>query len=159
MTKKESESLKEFFFKAMLAGWAGEGKKSKIAELPGYKYVVFREDDLMLTDIYSVTSNSSKSSGLTTIFYNNNPVWVMHYWGWYYKKAILIVKEALTQAYSKGIFWGGRGLEALNGNSMDYRNWPDENSFDCFSGREFVRLEGDEHSILGYHEYKGGSLI
>lgn len=159
MTKEETDLLRQFFFKAMLAGWIGEGEKSEIVELPGYQYFVFQDDRLMLTDIYSVTPNSSKSSGLTTIFHNNNPVWVMHYWGWYHKMAIVLVKEALSDAYSKEIFWGGRGVEVLSDDQMDYRNWPDKNSFDCFSGREFVRPKDNDHEILGYHEYKGGILV
>jgi len=152
--------VQAFFFKAMVGGWAVGGQKIKIADMPGYKAIPFRDGDLYLLDRYCVVPNSTKSAGTTTIWYKDVPVWVMNYGGSYEESAIKFLKSMLRMAYDSGIFCGGRGSRLGTDSLRDlvYFNRPRLNDFAKFDGMEQI-FNTRTGSCLGYHEYWGMSLL
>ncbi len=150
--------IQAFFFKAMMEGYAVGGQKIKIADMPGYKAIPFRDGDFYLLDRYCVTPNSPKSAGTTTIWFQDVPVWVMNYGGYYDDHAIRTLKCALRKAYETQQFIGGRGSRVYTDGSFVYVNHPRRNDFDAFEGRESIinEITGVE---LGFHQYWGMSLL
>lgn len=164
-TKKEKEKLlaraKEFFFKAMINGWASNGKGRKNGE---YKEFLFAENEFQLVDKYCVIAETKRSTGTTTIFFRNNPIWFMVYGGFYQKKHIPFLKEVLLKTYKEKEFFGGRGFY-MKKNKLIYINKSHkryspigENCFTEFSGEEKIvsNATGRRH---GYHNYFGMALI
>jgi hypothetical protein len=153
------EKIRKFFFQAMLHGWASGGSKFQIPSLPGFKAIEYTNGTLRLLDVWSKTPESNKSSGMTTIFFENNPVWIMHYGGLYEKKASRLVKVALAEAYQKSEFFGGRGPMCVfsDVHKFFYFNAVAINDFERFKGREEV-IDYDRQ-VLGWHDYWGMSLI
>lgn len=153
-----SEQLKEFFFKAMLSGWAtSSGERRKIKELPGFKSVAFTEGNLELVDSWLTKPGVDHSYGFTMIFEGRVPVWIMYYGGTYPEQAIHIVKAALTQAYSKKSFFAGRGLPSFKLDGFEYQNQASQIGFDEFNGLEIV-LDSTTKKELGWHRFFGRLL-
>jgi len=150
--------VKDFFFRAMLRGWiTNEAIMLPDPNNPGFKTIIIKEDDLQLVDSYCTVKGSNISAGHTIIRHRDVPVWIMQYGGWYAKRAIPLVKEALTYAYESQDFWGGRG-RALTQGDLAYTNYPDrrQNEFALFSGYEYVRLPNG--LAMGYQRYSGMRL-
>lgn len=155
---KEIE-IQSFFFRAMVSGWASGGEKIKIAAMPLYKAMPFREGDFYLLDCYCVNKKSLKSAGTTTIWYRDVPVWMMNYGGFYEESAIAFLKRALLRAYNKQEFVGGRGPAFYSENTgLNYANRPLLGDFAKFEGREAV-FNASGRESLGFHEYWGMSLL
>ena len=150
----------KIFFKAMLAGYAGDGSGVKKEKTPdGYRTLTWPpegdSDGFVVVDRYCVTPQSAMSAGTTTIFFRGEPIWWMSYGGEYSPLAITTLKMALAEAYKDGDFCGGRG-HAHRFPCFEYRN-DHYGNFVSFNGRETVRdPRGNE---LGYHRYFGMSLI
>lgn len=151
------KQIESFFFKAMVEGWAIGSKKIKIADMPGYKAIPFRNGDFYLLDCYCVTNNSPKSAGTTTIWFQDVPVWLMNYRGFYEESVIAFLKRALHKTYEAHQFIGGRGPILYEEDDLVYMNHPDHNDFADFDGDEEV-FDADGTSF-GYHKYWGMSLI
>jgi len=154
------DQVKEFFFVAMMQGYVGNKSKVKIASMPGFKEIDVIAGLWRCLDRYCVNSVSRKSAGTTTIWFENDPVWIMNYSGWYDESAIDFLKSALRSNYEKSIFVGGRGPTYFfeSGSPFTYSN------FGCI-GMTFARFQGQEqinalnHGNLGYHNYWGMSLL
>lgn len=160
MTKPSIEEIKKFFFKAMINGYVSSDDKIKITEMPEYKAIPFKEGKFYLLDNYLTTPYSDKSAGTTTIWYNNKPVWIMHYGGYYKEPVIPLLKKALKKTYKTSQFFGARGPSTLidSENSLVYINSPKMNDFERFEGREEI-FDIQKNISLGYHEYWGMSLL
>lgn len=159
MTLPSNQEIQEVFFDAMAAGWALE-KPDKVAidEFPGMRSILFNKGDFRVLDNYFTTPHSNRSEGWTIIWYQLQPVWTMHYGGWYTEEAIPFLKSCLRQAYvEERRFYGGRGPERIHNGYHSYTNHVEEAHFSKFSGREEVRVH--IHHFLGYHWYRGGSLL
>lgn len=156
---KTLEEIKQFFFTAMLSGWATAKHPHKvILGLPGYKLLEFHEGALYLVDCWCV--NGNHSAGFTTIWENGIPRWVMHYGGMYPAEAIPLVKRSLFLAYEDRQFYGGRGLlvfELKNDELYEYTNQVQKKDFHDFCGRETV-YDAETKKIIGFHDYWGMSL-
>ncbi|MFA6588487.1 MAG: hypothetical protein WCT08_05465 [Patescibacteria group bacterium] len=155
---KTIDEIKEFFFTAMLSGWAAASgaKRMIIPNLPGYKAFEFREGGLRLVDCWCV--NGDHSAGFTTIWENDIPRWTMHYGGMYPQAAIHVVKRALYLAYEDRQFYGGRGLLLLEPDGpFGYINQVLKKDFHDFCGREAV-YNNETRQIVGFHDYWGISL-
>ena len=150
-------TIKEAFFHAMMNGYAADAPKSTIAGLPGSKAIVISYGEYTVTDFYHVAENSEKGFGTTMIqTRGGQPVWCMHYEGWYEKKVVPFVKRALIRNYAIQTFTGGRGPFVYSEDDvLLYTNTPNFSSFLHFQGREKVTLRGDEGTIFGWHEYHG----
>ena len=160
MTKPKIEEIKSFFFEAMVNGYISGGDEIKISEIPEYRAIPFKKGKFYLLDNYLITPYSDKSAGTTTIWYDDKPVWVMHYGGYYKESAISLLKKALAKTYKSSQFFGGRGPLSLSEskNSLIYINYPKINDFEKFEGREVI-FDTKKNICLGYHEYWGMSLL
>lgn len=163
--EKVVEAVKTFFFEAMKSGWAMPVTKTPIPGLPGSKSIPFKQGEFSLLDYYFVNPWSNSSYGTTVIWIAENPIWVMHYGGWYDKRAIPFLKRALMRNYSRNVFMGGRGPERLEGedHTLQYLNRVDKNDFAEFRGYEYIVSASDQSGVpagqkLGEHHYFGGLL-
>ena len=150
--------IRSFFFKAMMEGWAMNAQEIKTTDAPGYTSIPFREGDFYLLDRYCVSPNSSKSAGTTTIWFQDIPVWLMNYGGFYEKRTIACLKEALQRTYGVHQFVGGRGPRMHSKGSLVYVNQPRLNDFAKFEGREEI-FDIESGELFGFHEYWGISLL
>lgn len=157
--------VEAFFFAAMQSGYAMEGvPKAKVPDMPGYKETRYRDDAWLLVDRWCVNPDSDKSVGTTTIWYQNDPVWVMHYGGYYPQAYIPFLKMVLFRQYSWTCFNGGRGPAEFydKQSGMIYTNRPERNKFTRFNGQEEIlgiSARGDIVTLVGWHEYWGMSLL
>jgi hypothetical protein len=151
------DKVKEFFFKGMVEGYAGQGARIALDQLPGYKANSFGEGDWYLLDCWCGDPLSGRSAGTTTIWYRNNPVWVMHFGGQYPQEVIPTLKAALRQSYQNQEFLGGRGPRTYGIEPYIYVNVPRVNDFSLFEGREGIRFNRDQ--MFGWHDYWGMSLM
>jgi len=155
--------VQAFFFKAMVEGYAAQGsKKTKVADMPGYKEIRFQDGDFLLVDRWCVNRLTEKSVGTTTIWFENEPVWVMHYGGVYAESAVAMLKRALAKSYGSYSFVGGRGPRVyVEGTEkmFAYVNHPRLNDFSKFEGREEIRAVENDGEQFGFHEYWGMSLL
>lgn len=157
-------AIQEFFFKAMLGGWAAGGEKVELPDVVGYKAIPFVDGKFSLLDRWCVGEDLKRSAGTTTIWHANVPVWVMHYGGCYEEQAIPFVKSALEREYRGHRFQGGRGPRWYQEGALSYSNHIRPRSdFAEFSGREEVFYRDPQQApgtlFLGYHDYWGMSLI
>jgi len=154
-----SEELQAFFFRAMINGWANNPPKVTLPGLPGFKAIIFEEGPLKLVDAYSKTPGSIRSGGMTIIYHDTVPVWMMQYSGGYEKDAIPFLKEALLAAYQAGQFNGGRGPNHFSTERrFTYYNTTESSPFEKFRGREHVLDMNYADPVRGYHVYQGGLL-
>ena len=156
------------FFDAMAQGYASKTPGRAIPGARGSKTLEFRQGRWEVADTYYTNSYGRWSAGTTTIFYEGEAVWQMHYRGWYDRSAIPFLKEALRVNYEKHVFFGGRGPENYRNadNTLMYRNMSvystDFRNFSDFQGIEQVFKVVDDRKggeLLGRHEYRGGLLV
>ncbi|MDR3558433.1 MAG: DUF5680 domain-containing protein [Candidatus Pacebacteria bacterium] len=150
--------VQEAFFQAMLAGWANNAKKSQIEGLPNAKAIMSEKDGFKVADIYFTTPFSDLSTGSTIIWHLDLPVWIMSYEGRYEQIVIPFLMECLREAYSKHLFFGGRGPAFVQGDLFTYTNRFEYNEFGKFSGVEQIH-DNQTGRCLGYHRYHGLSLM
>ena len=148
--------VQEVFFKGMIRGWAAGCDKFAVPDMPGYKEISYQEGKFRLLDRYCI-SRSKKSAGTTTIWYEDDPIWVMNYGGYYVSRAMGIVKNAIRDNYQDKIFFGGRGPFIHVEGTLIYTNRPVVNNFAKFEGREEV-LDTEFGILLGFHDCWGFSL-
>jgi hypothetical protein len=161
--------VQPFFFEAMKKGFAQGSTKSKVVYFPSSKIITFERGHFRLVDHWFTTLCSRKSFGTTIIYAMDNPVWMMHYWGWYAERVIHFLMRALMSEYSQDFVAGGdpqffngcRGPRLLSDGGLFYINVPDHGSdFTSFSGREQI-LDNEREGGLscGWHMYHGFSLL
>jgi hypothetical protein len=148
----------QIVFEGLLAGYASGNAEAE--EVNGVTRLVHADKEWRITDEYVMTQLDGIGSGGTTLmYYNDQPIWMMQYWGRYKKEALPCLKEALRTAYSAEEWVGGRGpaVHACeNGwKYMNYVNQPD--SFFSFSGEE--RVYSPEGEFAGWHKYGGQWLL
>lgn len=142
----------------MAEGWVNSGKAVADPDAPGYKTVSYRDGDYFLADRYCSAASSSKSAGMTTVWFHGVPVWMMTYGGFYEKAAIGCLKAALLSTYGSNRFVGGRGPSEFVAGSLRYENKPRLDAFEKFEGREEI-TDIATGALLGFHEYRGMSLV
>ena len=156
--------VEQFFFDAMIHGYAAGIKGTPVPNMPGYKQIVFRDDDFLLVDQWGTTPHSSKSAGTTKIWSQDVPVWFMSYGGEYPDHLIPFLRLAIRSAYESHQFFGGRGPRIFNNgipfpekeDSLLYVNQIHVNGFGRFSGYECINSHAKRH--IGYHTYWGMSF-
>ena len=154
-TQKE---IREFFFRAMQAGWISTSPtKISFTGMPGYIGFKFRFGSLTLIDCYCVVEGTNRSFGSTTITEKGKVVWTMQYGGEYPPEAIPIVKLALSEAYRMGQFIGGRGVRSITYKDYLYVNTEQNGGGDIFFGEEKV-ISTDSQKVIGFHRYHGMRL-
>ncbi len=150
------KNAKMHFFAAMLVGWAAGVNGVEVpGGMPGFKEIMYKKDDFRVLDRWCV-SDAKKSTGTTTIWFFDNPIWVMNYGGFYKKENMLALKQALMVAYIRRLFVGGRGPRSLTGPfNLEYSNYAN-GDFSSFHGKEYLSDYGEK---VGWHEYWGMALI
>ena len=164
LSQQNIDLIKKVFFLAMMDGYVNEDtKKHKIIKLPGSRLITFEhyEDNqqFVVNDLYFVTNLSNYSHGVTSISCDGQPVWMMSYEGIYRKCDIPLLRKALHHAYSKKLFFGGRGAGTHPlGNHHVYYNDVTKGNFESFSGGERIvnELTGTR---VGWHEYRGLLMV
>lgn len=147
------------FFLAMLAGWAGDAEATPAVNKPGFKQTIYLEGDFCVLDEYGKGRGSNFSTGTTTIWYFDEPVWVMTYGGCYREDEIPFLKSVLVDAYRKGEFYNGRGYYWVESPNLIYSNMPRRDcTFLDFGGREEISTRAN-NIPLGHHWYHGMSLL
>ena len=161
------------FYHIMHDGWvSGRMENKEILVLDGYRvYAPSPDETYKLVDMWTRTSLSERSAGVTTLYQRFDvdwiPIWVMHYGGWYKPQASDFLKCVLRLAYENPPssfepphnFWGCRGPHTSEVNDFVYQNQHvvgPHFSFKSFEGWEQVLL-GQER--VGYHQYFGMSLV
>jgi len=108
------EMIERVFWMGTQRGYTNENpaKKTFFPLLPGWKGFDFQFGRFVYRDTYTTFPLNDSSSGSTTIWFDQTPVWTMSYGGCYKKKAIPFLKLALLSAIEKkGIpGWPGRML-------------------------------------------------
>ncbi len=162
-TPKFLAEMKDVFFEGMNAGYANSSKKKSVLWLPGSKTIEYIRGPWRVIDTYHVTQLSSRSGGTMIISYEEDPVWMMQYFGEYEEDAIPCLKAALRDAYTKKNFFGGRGpFEFVHGDFV-YQNPPEKSRYcefgELFYGEESVCNKNKGGRLCGWHTYHGGSMI
>ncbi|MFZ1987966.1 MAG: DUF5680 domain-containing protein [Minisyncoccia bacterium] len=145
--------------KAMMTGYATSSLSTNVSGFPGSKRITVKVGMFLVTDTWHVTPMSTVSGGTTLISFEEIPVWMMHYFGFYSESAIPLLKQALYKNYKNRIFHGGRGPRYFGvDGSYWYENLVGKgSSFKKFSGEEQIHDKGPR--CIGYHRYHGGSMI
>ncbi|MEX2008131.1 MAG: DUF5680 domain-containing protein [Candidatus Spechtbacterales bacterium] len=156
MTMPTIEEIQNYFFLAMAKGWAAGRGGGGILGFPGYEAYVHGDDRFRLIDRWCV-GEDGRSAGDTTIWYDGTPVWVMHYGGWYDKKALPFLKKVLLLAYEERSFTGCRGPGRLDLGDYSYQNAWEGSGFTSFKGEEKIERPG--LAQCGRHTYRGMALI
>jgi len=166
------DEIREFFFHGMMNGWATGAAKHLVPGMPGFMQIIFSDGRFTMIDRYCVVPIEAqddpdevihtgrpvlaapRSSGLTTIWFEDVPVWQMSYHGQYTPQASAFVKCALRAAYGDKQFFGGRGPSVFEDNDFSYHNEIEQNRFAVFRGCE--KVWGQEVDVLeGFHRYMG----
>ena len=161
------EMIKSFFFEAMRSGWTVSASKVPITDLPGSKSIPFKQGSFSLLDYYFLCPTSNSRYGTTVIWIAETPIWVMHYGGWYDRRVISFLKQALMRNYNRNVFMGGRGPERLENddNTLQYLNNVEQNDFGDFRGHEYIIATSEQDfgvpagTKLGKYNYFGGLLL
>lgn len=148
------DEVQEFFFECMLKGWAKGAAAQPVLGKPGYKQIEFESGGWRLVDEYCTTTGSHHSAGTTTIWVAGHVAWVMQYQGWYTKEGSKVVKAALFEAYSKRLWFGGRGPAEFQMGDVQYVNESSGN-FEKFDGFEAAWHGTGREDFLGTHSYRG----
>lgn len=155
------KEIEEFFLEAARQTYAADAPKTTIADLPKSKVYRYERGDWLYVDLYF--SANGKSFGQTTIWFQDQPVWGMQYhgsWDTSDERVIPFLKLALRESYENGVFYGGRGPNALKDESgkLTYRNWPHpRHNLARFEGYEEIYSERAKE--LFRHDYSGMALI
>lgn len=155
----EVQAIKEFFFEAALATYAGSGPKMPIGQTPpGFKGYKFGRDRYLYQDIYSAVG-THHSFGQTVIWMDDKPIWFMQYHGFCRdKRASEVAKQAMRAAYVERQFIGGRGIKRLEQGNLQYGN-NGMRSFGDFNGQDWVsEMKNGRDAMLFWHRYHGGLL-
>lgn len=159
--------LKEFFLEgAIKRAVDGATKVSTIAGLPRSRLFRYKRGKYFYAD-WHFSPEGGKIGGQTGLWCCREPVWLMQYDGWWQHKdkdgkGPQFLAEALTEAYWKKEFWGGRGPKVFKKDTFVYHNLVGGNDFSRFDGMEFivdVRLLAEKRERIYTLEYSGLLLV
>jgi hypothetical protein len=148
------KSLETFIVRAKAATYVGSGTHS-LAHRPASHDLEFNESPYAYLDSYF---GGSDFIGEEVVYYNNQPVWAMNYYGRILVPECIsaaetgqIIKESLTHLYQEGRFLGGFKYITPNGVYHD----SNQGNYSSFTGREWIERDGSVIYELHYH----GGLI
>lgn len=152
-------AIKQFVLKAKLHGYVDpKAKRYSVPGRPGLKQVTYQDGLFVMIDEWG--TGPQLSTGKTMIWFDDQPVWAMHYWGTYQPEAVDFLKTVLRRTYQAQEFFGGRGSphQISDDGKMEYDNVIHKADFSNFEGLESIYLHKSAKQ-LGYHYYRGYSLI
>ena len=153
--------VQNFFLKAMGLGWASGAPPLPFRELPGFEYYQYEDpnQNLVLVDLFA--GIDQLFFGSTMIWHNGALIWGMHYQGDYGDAADALLQRALFEAYSNGVFLGGRGVDMVDADAnLAYHNSTNPSSnFRKFRGFEKIVTNDRRPEVKGECSFWGGALV
>ena len=153
-SKFSSQQFEGFIVRAKAATYVGDGKKAESCR-PGSHDLKFQEGSFSYLDSYF---GGTDFIGQEVVYYENEPVWAMNYYGRILEpekisaaEAGQIIKESLSRLYKKGRFLGGFEHATKNGVYTD----TSQGDLESFTGLEWITRENVRVYELLYH----GGLI
>lgn len=145
------DELKQFLTAANQAGYAGGDESKEIKETDGSKTIIFESGDWKSHDNFF---GGEPYGGRTIVFYQNQPVWLMVYYGWVIDGAELkpiytALRNALKQMPSEAPY---RGPQNYSEDNFVYANsW--SGTVERFSGEEQIL---SNNKLVYRANYMGG---
>jgi hypothetical protein len=144
------ERLNVFIVKAKAATYVGGGARSPSCR-PGSHDLEFHEGAFSYLDSYF---GGTDFIGQEVVYYEDEPVWAMNYYGRILEPAMItaeeagrIIQESLSKMYEEGRFLGGFEHDTGNGVYVD----TSEGDVASFTGREWITRGGVKVYELIYH--------
>jgi hypothetical protein len=144
------DELNAFIVQAKAATYVGSGVGS-LSRRPGSHDLEFHAGDFAYLDSYY---GGADFLGQEVVYYKNEAVWVMNYYGRILEpekitaaEAGQVIKASLTQMYAEGRFLGGFTCET---HGSVYRDTND-GDMASFTGREWIEHGGESVYELVYH--------
>jgi hypothetical protein len=144
------ERLNAFIVKAKAATYVGGGVRSPPCR-PGSHDLEFHEGAFSYLDSYF---GGTDFIGQEVVYYDDEPVWAMNYYGRILEPAMItaeeagrIIQESLSKMYEEGRFLGGLEHDTGNGIYVD----TSEGDVASFTGREWITRGGVKVYELIYH--------
>jgi len=148
------EELKNFIVSAKAATYVGDGKKIESCRT-GSHDLAYKEGLFSYLDSYF---GGTDFIGQEVVYYKNEPVWAMNYYGKIIEvekitaaEAGKIIKESLSRMYTESRFLGGFEYATEDGTYTD----TNQGDLSSFSGKEWITRENIKVYELEYH----GGLI
>lgn len=153
--RTDYRKIRDFFLRAMQHGFVAAEPEGEAAVplIPGFKSFTFIEGNLKLVDTYF---EGGHTGGMTIIWENDVPVWVMNFAGYYHKNEVPTLIKALKTEYDQPWFNGGRGPNILIDEERIYINIVENTNFESARGHE--RITDQNGNVLGWHFYSCGTL-
>jgi hypothetical protein len=152
--KVSLQQLEHFIVKAKAATYVGDGKNTESCR-QGSHDLKFQESSFSYLDSYF---GGTDFIGQEVVYYENEPVWAMNYYGRIIEpekitpaEAGQIIKESLSLMYQEGRFLGGFEHQTGNGVYTD----TSQGGLESFMGKEWITRETVRVYELLYH----GGLI
>ncbi|MBN1450206.1 MAG: hypothetical protein JW963_04250 [Anaerolineales bacterium] len=153
-SKFSLQQLEQFIVQAKAATYVGDGEKTASCR-PGSHDLKFQEGPFSYLDSYF---GGTDFIGQEVVYYENEPVWAMNYYGRIIEpekisaaEAGQIIKESLSLMYQNGRFLGGFEHETGNGTYTD----TSQGNLESFTGLEWITQDHVRVYELLYH----GGLI
>ncbi len=153
-TKISLQQLEHFIVKAKAATYVGDGEKAESCR-QGSHDLKFQEGPFSYLDSYF---GGADFIGQEVVYYENEPVWAMNYYGRIIQpekisaaEAGQIIKESLSLMYREGRFLGGFEHGTGSGRYID----TNQGNLEFFTGVEWITRENVKVYELLYH----GGLI
>ncbi len=150
MTTIPLDALQQFIVRAKAATYVGSGSQTRSCR-PQSHDLEFREAGFAYLDSYF---GGSDFIGEEVVYYGDQPVWAMNYYGRILdpaqitaEKAGKVIKESLSRMYQEGRFLGGFEHAAAYGVYHD----SNKGDFTSFTGREWITQDGRTVYELCYH--------
>jgi hypothetical protein len=144
------EQLNTFIVRAKAATYVGRGAKS-LSYRPGTHDLQFHDGDFAYLDSYF---GGTDFLGQEVVYYQDEPVWVMNYYGRILEPSLIIAEEAgqiiqqsLSAMYKEGHFLGGFEHATENGIYFD----TSEGDVASFTGQEWIVRKNIRVYELVYH--------
>jgi len=163
--RDDPSTIESFYFDAVAQeGYASmKPHPQMVPSIPCAKQIVFERGVWLFRDICHITHGSGFSGGSTVIYFDQTPVWMMLYFGYYPKHLLPFLQEALSEEARKKSFNGGRGPKQhiFKKEGLIYRNQARTYRFDYFSGQETLQPTGEglNENNSGWHLYHGGLML
>jgi hypothetical protein len=150
MSDLSLERLNVFIVKAKAATYVGGGARSPSCR-PGSHDLEFHEGKFSYLDSYF---GGTDFIGQEVVYYDDEPVWAMNYYGRILEPAMItaaeagrVIQESLSKMYEEGRFLGGFEHDTGNGVYVD----TSQGNVASFTGREWITRGGIQVYELIYH--------
>jgi hypothetical protein len=148
------DKLEAFIVRAKAATYVGSGAKS-LSHRPASHDLEYHEGAFAYLDSYY---GGSDFIGEEVVYYNQQPVWAMNYYGRIIDPSHIsaaeagqVIMESLSRMYQTGRFLGGFEHNTVNGFYTD----TSQGDFTSFTGKEWITRDGN----LVYELYYHGGLV